>query len=344
MKFIHRSLSVALAVAFAAWACGAAKTYAAEAPAGALGTGLTAGYYFTKSTGPLRHIDFSPFQGKTSTEILATPSTGLAAEILMYTRLAPGAPKRGLYTLAADHTYLVMKGKMNVQIGTDEFVVDTNSLVLVHPDTPVQVWNSGTEEADVLEAIAPIASSDLAYLMRPAAPKKIDNAAQYIFLAPDLGPMKGGVGHEGLNERVMASTDNGSMHILERLDDVLPGGGGPPTHTHEEDQVYLVTAGTMTVEYQGAKSPAVPNTLVLLMRGVKHANTNQGDTVESHVTLLMPAQPGGGPRGLAAQSLADKLAGKTPAPPTPRGGGRGAGGPGNGGAPAGGAPAGPGPQ
>jgi len=163
----------------------------------------------------------------------------------------------------------------------------------------------------VLEVVAPIATSDLVYLMQPAKPVKVENAAQYVFLAPQLGEMKGGVGHEGLNERVMASTDNGSQHILERLDDVLPGGGGPPTHQHEEDQLYLVTAGTMTVEYKGQKMPASPNTLVVLPRGVKHANTNQGDTVESHVTLLMPAQPGGGPRGIPAISLADKLAGKS---------------------------------
>jgi mannose-6-phosphate isomerase-like protein (cupin superfamily) len=287
--------------------CGAANTCAA----GQLGIGLTAGYHFTKSTDlPLRPIDLSPFQGKYSTEILASPSTGLQAEIVMYTRLAPGAGKRGLYTLPADHTYLVMKGSLNVQLGTDEFVLEPNSLALVHPGVPVQIWNSGLEQVEVLEVVAPIASSDLAFLMQPAKASKVKNAAQYIFLGPELGEMKGGVGHEGLNERVMASTDSGSMHILERLDDVLSGSGGPPTHRHEEDQLYLVTAGTMTVEYKGQKMPAGPHTLVVLPRGVLHANTNQGGVTESHITLLMPAQPGGGPRGLAAVSLADKLAGE----------------------------------
>ena len=275
-----------------------------------LGMGLTAGYHFSKSTDlPLRPIDLSPFQGKYSTEILAAPSTGLQAEIVMYTRLAPGAGKRGLYTMPADHTFLVMKGKLNFQLGTDEFVLEPNTLALVHPDVPAQIWNAGSEEVQVLEVVSPIASSDLSYLMQPAKPSKVENAAQYIFLAPELGEMKKGVGHEGLNERVMASTDNGSKHILERLDDVLPGSGGPPTHTHEEDQLYLVTAGTMTVEYKGQKMPANPNTLVVLPRGVKHANTNQADVTESHITLLMPAQPGGGPRGIAAVSLADKQAG-----------------------------------
>ncbi len=316
MKVLKRNLSITLAAVCAAAACcGTARVNAAEAPAASLGTGLTAGYHVTKSSGPLRPIDLSPFQGKTSTEILASPDNGLQAEIVMYTRLAPGAPKRGLYTLPADHTYLVMKGKVNLQLGTDEFVLDPNTLVLVHPGVPAQIWNSGSEQAEVLEAIAPIASSDLAFLMRPAAATKVANAAQYIFLAPPLGEMKKGIGHEGLNERVMASTDNGSMHILERLDDVPPGSGGPPTHTHEEDQLYLVTAGTMTVEYKGAKSPATPNTLVVLHRGVPHANTNTGDVVESHITLLMPAQPGGGPRGIPAVSLAAKRAGEAKAKP-----------------------------
>src|SRR5258706_5848278 len=230
--------------------CGASNTYAAGEP----GTGLTAGYHFTQSKDlPLRRIDLTRFQAKYSTEILPSPSTGLQAEIVMYTRLAPGAGKRGLYTLPADHTYLVMKGRLNVQLGSDEFVLEPNSLALVHPGVPAQIWNSGREQVEVLEVVAPIASSDLAFLMRPAKASKVQNAAQYIFLAPELGEMKQGVGHEGLNERVLASTDSGSMHILERLDDVPPGSGGPPTHRHEEDQLYLVTAGTMTVEYKGQK-------------------------------------------------------------------------------------------
>jgi mannose-6-phosphate isomerase-like protein (cupin superfamily) len=307
MKFLKGSLSAILTCACAAAAfCCAVPSHAADA----LGSGLTAGYHFTKTTDlPLRPIDLTPFQGKYSTEILASPTTGLQAEIVMYTRLAPGAGKRGLYTLPADHTYLVMKGKLNLQLGADEFVLDANSLALVHSGVPSQIWNAGTEQVDVLEVVAPIASSDLVFLMQPAKPVKVENAAQYIFLAPALGEMKKGVGHEGLNERVMASTDTGSQHILERLDDVLPGSGGPPTHQHEEDQLYLVTAGTMTVEYKGAKMPAGPNTLVVLPRGVKHANTNTADVMESHITLLMPAQPGGGPRGIPAVSLASKQAG-----------------------------------
>ena len=311
MKLSDRAKSAALVVAcLAALLSGANRLYASGTPDSVLGTGLTAGYHITKSTGPLRPVDLTPFQGKFSTEILASPTTGLAAEIVMYTRLAPGAPKRGLYTLPADHTYLVMKGKINVQIGSDEFAVGPNTLILVHSGIPAQVWNAGAEQADVFEAIAPTASSDLVSLMRPARATKVDNPAQYIFLAPDLGPMKGGVGHDSLNERIMASTDNGSMHIHERLDDVLPGGGSAPTHTHEGDQVYLVTAGTMTVEYKGQKFPAGLNTLVILLRGVPHANANQGSTVESHVTLLMPAPPDGGSRGIPAMSLASKLAGE----------------------------------
>jgi mannose-6-phosphate isomerase-like protein (cupin superfamily) len=309
MKISTGKLSAFLTFAFVAAAFSSAIPIQA---ADELGTGLTAGYHFTKSTDlPLRPIDLSPFTGKYSTEILAAPSTGLQAEIVMYTRLAPGAGKRGLYTLPADHTYLVMKGKLDLQLGTDEFVLDPNSLALVHSGVPSQIWNSGSEQVDVLEVVAPIASSDLAFLMQPAKPIKVENAAQYIFLAPPLGEMKKGVGHEGLNERVMASTDNGSRHILERLDDVLPGSGGPPTHQHDEDQLYLVTAGTMTVEFKGQKMPAGPNTLVVLPRGVKHANTNDADALESHITLLMPAQPGGGPRGIPAVSLAEKRSAET---------------------------------
>ncbi len=309
MKIGHAILSaIAATLSLAAVTCSLA---AAQATA-KLGTGLTAGYHFTRTNAlPLRPIDLSPFTGKYSTEILASPTTGLQAEIVMFTRLKPGAAKRGLYTLPADHTLLVMKGKLNLQIGTDEFVLEPNSLALIHSAVPSQIWNAGSEEVQVLETVAPIASSNLVYLMRPAKPVKVENAAQYLWIAPPLSEMKKGVGHEGLNERVLASTDNGSRHILERLDDVMPGSGGPPTHQHEEDQLYLVTAGTMMVEYKGEKMPAGPNTLVVLPRGIKHANTNQGDVLESHITLLMPAQPGGGPRGVAPISLASKPVGES---------------------------------
>jgi len=106
MKFLKTNLSANLViVCLAAGCCGSERVGAAGAPAESLGTGLTAGYHLSKSTGlPLRPIDLSPFKGEVSSEILASPATGLQGEFVLYTRLAPGARKRGLYTLPTDHT------------------------------------------------------------------------------------------------------------------------------------------------------------------------------------------------------------------------------------------------
>jgi len=134
-------------------------------------------------------------------------------------------------------------------------------------------------------------------MMQRAQAKKIDNAAQYVRVAPTLDILAGGTGHESLNERVLASRETGSEHVLERLNDVLPGGGRTELHIHPFDQVYFITKGRMTVQYGMSTFEAGENTLVLLPAGIVHSNQNKGASLQSAITLLLPEPEKGTPFG-----------------------------------------------
>jgi mannose-6-phosphate isomerase-like protein (cupin superfamily) len=266
-----------------------------------LGLGLAAAqaqpFHLSAARGPLRQVDLSPFKGEASSEILAGPASGLDSAFILYDRMAAHARGRSLYTLPVDHTFLVLAGKLNVQLGTDSFVAGPDTLVLVPAGVPHRVWNAGAEPEADLQVITPAPSRDLASLMKPAKARKIDNAAQYVRAAPALGKLAGGTGHDSLNERVLASRDTGSQHVLERLNDVLPGGGRTDPHIHPFDQAYFITQGTMTVQYGLSSLEAGANTLVVLPAGVVHNNANTGTGVQSTITLLLPEPEKGNPMG-----------------------------------------------
>jgi mannose-6-phosphate isomerase-like protein (cupin superfamily) len=258
-------------------------------------------FHVSNERGPIRPAGLAPLQGAVASEILAGPANGLDSAYIVYTRMAAGARARGLYTLPVEHTYLVLSGKMNVQIGTDQFVVGPETLVLVPAGVPHQAWNAGSEPVADFEVITPAPLRDLLSMMSPAAARKVDNAAQYIRVAEPLNKLSGGTGHDSLNERVLANRATGSEHVLERLNDVLPGGGRTELHIHPFDQVYFVTKGTMTVQYGLATYEAGENTLVLLPTGVVHSNQNKGPSLQSAITLLLPEPSKGTPFGAGVE-------------------------------------------
>jgi mannose-6-phosphate isomerase-like protein (cupin superfamily) len=268
-------------------------------------------YHLSEARGPIRKVDLSPLTKDVSSEIVAGPENGLDSAFVIYTRMAAGAKKRGLYTLPVDHTYLVLSGKLNVQLGTDEFVAEPQTLVLVPAGIPHQAWNAGAEHVAELEVVTPTPSRDLVAMMKPAAPRKIDNAAQYIRVAPPMQLTNSGRGAGALNERVLADRDTGSEHLLERLDEALPGSGRAETHVHPFDQVYFIRKGTMSVQYGLNKYEATENSLVIIPQGVIHSNINNTSELESHLTLMLP-QP---PKGVAAGMDANFVTGAQAPPP-----------------------------
>lgn len=287
------ALSGGSLVASAMQAAGAASDETRDSIAGPL--------RIVDNRGPLRAVDLSPYQGDRSNQILAGPTSGLDSAYIIHARTRAGARPKGLYTLPADHTYMVMSGRLNVQLGTEKFVAGPDTLVFVPAGVPHQAWNEGSEQAVDLQVVAPAPSRDLAGMMTPAVARKIDNAAQYVRVAPPLGELAGGTGHASLNERILANRANGSEHVLERLNDMLPGGGRTETHMHPFDQAYFIKQGTMAVEYGLSKFEAPANSLVVLPTGVAHNNLNTGTSVQSVVTLLLPEPLKGNPMGAGVE-------------------------------------------
>ena len=268
-------------------------------------------YRLSQARGPIRPVDLSPFKGSISSEILASPANGLESAFIIYTRMGPAAAPRGLYTLPVDHTYLVLSGKLKVQIGTDQFVAEPETLVLIPAGIPHQAWNADSMPEADFEVITPAPSSDLASLIKPAQPRKIENAAQYLRVAPPMQLTHSGIGAGALNERVLADRSTGSEHMLERLDDVTPGSGRGELHMHPFDQVYFIRKGEMTLRYGMETYKAEANSLVVLHAGTVHSNMNNTSELESHITLMLP-QP---PQGTAAGVDLEILKGQGGAPP-----------------------------
>lgn len=243
-------------------------------------------FHISLVRGFLRSPDQSPLGKDVSSEIVAGPANGLDSAFLIYTRMPAGTHGPKLYTLPVDHTYLVLAGQLNVQLGTDKFVAGAETLVLVHAGVPHEVWNASSEPVTALEVITPAPSRDLESLMKAAQPRQIENAASFIRKAPPVPNTGRGTGSQPLAAR---ATDSGDSHLQERIDNVKPGFSvGPGLHVHPFDQIYYVLEGTMTLQFGLGTYHVQPNTFVIIPLGVVHQNRNEGPGNERHVTLLLP--------------------------------------------------------
>lgn len=244
-----------------------------------------------ETRGPMRTPDVSPLSQGAVSEILGGPTNGSDNAYLLYTRMAPGARGPALFTLSADHYYVVLSGRMRVQIGTDTFTAEPMTAVVIPADVPHAVWNADTDAEAHLEVIAPAPSRDLMSMVRPAQPRRVENAAQYIRRinvppAKDLKP--------GLNGQVFTNRAMGSANTL-RLDSTMPGSGGPATHVHRFEQVYFFVEGSTTIVYGADKRTASKNDIVILAPAVVHTNANESGAPERHLTLLLPQAEDGAP-------------------------------------------------
>jgi len=241
-----------------------------------------------ETRGPIRAADTkTPIGHEMLSEVLAGPTNGSDNGYVIFTRTPGGAHGPSLFTLPDDHLYLVLEGRMSIQIGTDTFVVKRYEGVQVPANTPHEVWNAGAEPEAHLEVIAPGSSRDLLSMLTAAKPRKVENAAQYIRTPrlPAEAELK-----PGLNGARFVSRETGSSTQM-RIDSTLPGAGGPKTHIHKFVQVYFSIEGQTTVEYGLNTYPLPRYSIAVIQPGVVHTNYNRSPSIERHVVLLMP-QPG----------------------------------------------------
>jgi mannose-6-phosphate isomerase-like protein (cupin superfamily) len=157
--------------------------------------------------------------------------------------------KRGhgpaLATLQDDHYYLVLEGKMKIEIGTDMFVVEKHQAAVIPLDVPLEVWNDGPEPEAHLEVIAPGSSRDLKAMFKPAQACKVENAVTYIRTPgiPTQAEMK-----PGLNGVIFAERKTGGNEQM-RIDSTLPGQGSPKPNVHKFEQVSFEIEGSTDLTY-----------------------------------------------------------------------------------------------
>jgi len=244
-----------------------------------------------ETRGPIRSADVSPLAKGALSEILGGPTNGSENAYLLYTRMAPGARGPALFTLPVDHYYVVLSGRMTVQIGTDTFVAEPMTGVIIPANVPHAVSNADTQPEAHLEVIAPAPSRDVMAMIKPAQPRKVENAAQYIrrIRVPAAKDLKPGLNGQAFTNRAMGSPNT------VRLDNTMPGSGGPATHVHRFEQVYFIVEGATTISYGADKLKASKNDIVILAPGVVHTNLNESGMPERHLTLLLPQPEDGVP-------------------------------------------------
>jgi mannose-6-phosphate isomerase-like protein (cupin superfamily) len=243
-----------------------------------------------ETRGPIRSVNLSaPLSKAATSEILGGPTSGSDNAYLIYTRMPSGAHGPALFTLPVEHYYVVLLGQLTVQIGTDKFVVRPMGGVIIPPDTSHEVWNAGAEPEAHFEVITSVnpsedLSRDLMSMLKPAQPRKVENAASYIreISLPAAGDLK-----PGLNRQVYTNRAKGSAATVA-VDSTSPGSGGPKPHVHRFEQVYFILEGETTVMYGVDHPKAKKNDIVILPQGVVHTNTNMTSGPERHITLLLP--------------------------------------------------------
>lgn len=247
-----------------------------------------------ETRGPLRSADMSPPSGNAAlSEILAGPTNGSDNGYLIYTRMAPGAHGPDLFTLPVEDDYVVLSGKMTIQIGTDKFVAEPYTGVVIPPNTPHAFWNaeSGPEtNFEVISSGHPETdlSRNLMSMLKPAKATKVENADKCIRKFHVLEPSE--LKHTLNGQTWTAVAQNSPFQV--RLDSPPEGAGNTTPHVHVFEQVYFGTEGEMDVMYGLKHYTVKKGDIIIIQPGVVHDNAAIS-SVERHITLLLPEPPAG---------------------------------------------------
>jgi mannose-6-phosphate isomerase-like protein (cupin superfamily) len=252
---------------------------------GSAGKGWTV--RINETRGPVRAVTIGPSVTAATTEVLAGPANGSDNAYLMFTRLPAGARGPAMAVLPDDRLILVLEGRLSLQIGTDKFTVDKYQAAAIPPNVPHEIWNDGPQAEAHFEIVAPGSSRNLKAMFKPATPRKVENAAQFIRTtkvpaAADLKP--------GLNGATFADRRLGYSEQM-RIDSTMPGQGGPKPHIHKFEQVYFSIEGETTLTYGLFTYPLPKYSVAVIQPGAVHTNNNRTSAVERHITVLLPEPP-----------------------------------------------------
>src|SRR5262245_53031757 len=195
------------------------------------------------------------------------------------TKVPPGVEGPATHTHASDQIYVVLEGTTTIELGTEERKVGRFGSVFIPAGVPHHNRNVGDVEEIHIEVIAPGG-----FLQPIASPSNSKDAKGLPYWTRDFEGSKGSA--EGFSTTFLVNRESGSLHASVYLGELGPGASGPPLHTHEFDQFYLVLEGALRVTIGFDEHLVGPNTLVVLPAGVPHKQQNASDTeVERHLTV-----------------------------------------------------------
>ncbi len=249
---------------------------------------------FTGLRSRARTVDFDGFDpGKYSTQHLFH---GESCAILG-SNVPAGKPAFGHHRHEySDQLYYIVKGEMQVQLGTKTFTAGPDTLVYIPKGQPHHNWNEGDIDEFHLEIIAPCPFPSLS-LATPTSDIGDDDQP---FVVQELDPdaFVDSAKFPGFSLNRSIFPDGHSSYASIYVGEVAPGAGGPGTHIHAFDQFYFVLSGVLSVEVGLDRLEAGPGTLVTLPAGVPHRQWNQGTETERHLALLIPSPEPGKPLDL----------------------------------------------
>ncbi len=112
--------------------------------------------------------------------------------------------------------------------------------------------------------------------------------SEHRVIKPGEGDNVGAIGL-GIHVRMTGEDSSGAYSLFEYV--VPPGLGGPPTHIHSrEDELFIVTAGTVRVELDGQEHLVSAGSSLLMPRGVPHHFHNP---FEEETRIVAVVSPGG---------------------------------------------------
>jgi mannose-6-phosphate isomerase-like protein (cupin superfamily) len=180
---------------------------------------------------------------------------------------------------------------LQLQLGTETFTLEPQTLVRVPAGTPHHSWNSSSAEEMHIEVI--VTPPPVEQLITAAEPRKIANAASLIRRVKHDAFEPTAI--KGSAVQWLARRDSGSPHAAINLEQSEPNAGAPELHIHGFDQIYFVTEGIMHVQLGLKQFAAKPNTFVIIPAGTVHRQWNAGNVTEKHLTLLLPEPKPGEP-------------------------------------------------
>jgi mannose-6-phosphate isomerase-like protein (cupin superfamily) len=91
---------------------------------------------------------------------LADPSSGSVHTVVNYIEMGPGKSGPGTHVHAFDQYYLVLEGRLTVEVGLEQHVVEPETLVLLPAGVPHRQHNAGDVVEKHLAVLAPAPEAD----------------------------------------------------------------------------------------------------------------------------------------------------------------------------------------